>query len=440
VGVAAFDPTATGFQQRGSAIGRAAFARRQCAISNPSTLFNAVSVPKGESRPAKAERMRGADTYRTVAPAVVVVQTQNGHGTGFLVDSNGLIVTNDHVIRSGLSHDPGGGGSFALVYLGAFDSGGLLTLQAQPVRAYLHKRDASRDLALLRLAMPPSALAALPRLQLADAPPRPGQDCAVIGHPSSGMLWTVRSGQVSAIGQIPRDLVNLVMQRLAASEADRATLTRQLEALPSRKILMTSARVNPGDSGGPVVDEEGRVLGVTFGSPARTDEANFTYHVHLDELKATLADVPDKPVFLVPDWWDIGPYGELADLDNDGRPDALLGGTETPDTVLIDVASANPVNVARDDVSQLIAGKAWRFQLGLQSAAGLTTAFYDTDNDGEVDLVLTAKDKEMADGRFTRATGKAWQYVAGKSAVVDPSYLRDAALAARARRLLGNLR
>jgi len=373
------------------------------------------------------------------APSVVVVRTGTGHGTGFLIDASGLIVTNHHVVASGLMHDAERKASYAMVHFGRPGPDGTMHLLAEPVRAYLYKVDATRDLALLRVDAPVPGLTALPHLTLADAPPRPGQDCAIVGHPSSGMLWTMRPCQVAAIGEMPADLVNVVMLKLASSGKERDDMAEQIRRLPSRRIILTSAQANPGDSGGPVVDERGRVIAVTFGGPGREAESKFTYHVHLDELKAVLADVPREPMFYRPDPWNLGPRVELKDLDGDGRPDLLLAGADRPETLLFDLDADSPQAFARpQNIAQLVAERKWDFEVGVTTAEGETAAFYDTDNDGAIDLILTGAVRDgTVDARFVVTPAGGWRYESGlKLPLLSGRYMKNPQLAARADRLI----
>lgn len=424
-----------GLHQDG-AVPKLAFTRPQSVVASSATLFRMLRPEETSIRP---QRWRGgADVFQQVAPAVVVVRTDTGHGTGFIVDSNGLVVTNHHVIATGLKQDAARQASFAMVHLGRIGSDGAMHLLPDPVRAYLYKVDPTRDLALLRIAAPVPGLSSLPHLSLSDAPPRPGQDCAIIGHPSSGMLWTMRPGQVAAIGNMPADLVNIVMLKLASTAKERDAVAEEIRQLPSRKIILTSAQANPGDSGGPVVDEHGRVIAVTFGGPGREGESKFTYHVHLDELKAVLADVPRQPMLYTPDPWALGPRVELKDLDGDGKPDLLLAGSDSPDTLLFDVDEDSPSSL---QVSRLVADRKWDFEVGLTTAEGATAAFYDTDNDGTVDLILSGPVQDgNVDSRFVRLPSGGWRYETGlKLPLLSGIYLKDPKLAARADRLIALL-
>src|SRR5262249_49521777 len=104
--------------------------------------------------------------------------------------------------------------------------------------------DIDRDLALLR------KRGSLPRgvRQLvygnADAI-RPGDDVAVIGHPL-GLLWSLTTGIVSGI-------------RINYRIGHRPDA-------PEVTVIQTQAPVNPGNSGGPLLTLDGRLLGVIFGS------------------------------------------------------------------------------------------------------------------------------------------------------------------------------
>lgn len=412
------------------------FKQPATVIAGPDTVFRMLRLPEQDAQRLATKWRGGLEIFQTVAPAVVVVRTDSGHGSGFLL-GDGLIVTNHHVVASGLRHDSVKGASYALVHMGRLGTDGTMTLLPDALRAYLYKTDPTRDLAVLRVADRAPGAPPLPRLTLADAAPRPGQDCAIIGHPSSGMLWTMRPCQVAAVGQLPADLVNVVMLKLASSGDEREQVAAQLRRLPSRRIILTSAGANPGDSGGPVVDEHGRVIAVTFGGPGKAEEAKFTYHVHLDELRAMLADVPKMPMFLRPDPWALGPRVELRDLDGDNRPDVLLAGAESPETMLFDLDNDTPAGLWRD-AEQLVSDKKWDFEVGVVTSDGAPAAFYDTDNDGIVDLILSGKvDGAMVDGRFVRSAAGKWTYESGlKLPLLSGRYLKTPALAARADRVI----
>jgi serine protease Do len=419
-----------------------AFGKNVRLVLTPESIWRLIVDPSEQAwRPqVNTERTRGgaAALYPKVAPAVVVVRTDSGHGTGFLIDTAGTVVTNHHVVEDGLRHDPVRRASYAMVHLGALGKDGVMTLQPQPRRAWVHKYDSHADLAVLRLDS--AAAPALPYLTLAAQAPRPGVAVTVVGHPAAGMLWTIRTGEVASVGRMPADMVNVVITRLAASDARRDDVAAALARLPSRRILLTSAGINPGDSGGPVVDDMGRVIAVTFAVPASASLAKFAYHVHLDELKAFLQHVPSSPQLVPPEAWTLGPRVEVDDLDADKRPDVLVAGDDEPESFLFDLDNDTPAVDLRD-VDSLVAEKKWNFEVGIRRSGDQMTAFYDSDNDGTIDLILSAEEDVSRHARFTRDAAGKWQVEIGKPVrPISAAHFKAPRLGPRLEALLAALR
>src|SRR4051795_7514162 len=162
--------------------------------------------------------------YAKASPAVVSVAVREGRGqstgTGFLIDRQGTVVTNAHVVGSAGS---------AEVRFG--DAG--RTLDA-PVLG----RDASSDLAVLRV--DPSDAGALHPLSLADSSRvRIGDNVVAIGNPF-GLDRTATAGIVSGLGRH--------IQAPNGFDID--------------EVIQTDAPINPGNSGGPLLDAQARVIGV----------------------------------------------------------------------------------------------------------------------------------------------------------------------------------
>jgi S1-C subfamily serine protease len=145
---------------------------------------------------------------------------QTDTGTGIVLSTSGLIVTNDHVV---------GGASAVTVSLDG-ESG--RTRQAVVVA-----EDASSDLALLRIS--PGGLTLHP-LALADSSATQVGDAAyAIGNPF-GLNWTLTTGVVSALNR----------QIKAPNEATIG------------HVIQTDAALNPGNSGGPLINASGAVIGI----------------------------------------------------------------------------------------------------------------------------------------------------------------------------------
>ena len=148
--------------------------------------------------------------YDRVSPAVVAIQTRTGGGSGSIVEANGLILTNAHVV-----------GNDSVVTVRLADG---RTFQGDVV-GYGENR---LDLAAVRLRGNPSNL---PTVTL--APPnsvRVGQSALAIGSPF-GLQGTLTVGIVSRIDT-------------------------------ERNLIQTDAAINPGNSGGPLLNREGQLIGV----------------------------------------------------------------------------------------------------------------------------------------------------------------------------------
>ncbi len=152
-----------------------------------------------------------------VALRVEHARGRGGAGSGFLVTPDGYLLTNHHVVDA------------AQAVVAVFDDGSERGAECVGV-------DADTDLALLRVAGP----ATLPHLALGDeAALRVGQVVVAIGNPH-GLGHTVTSGIVSALGRSLRARNGRLIDR----------------------VVQTDASLNPGNSGGPLLNTAAEVVGV----------------------------------------------------------------------------------------------------------------------------------------------------------------------------------
>ncbi len=208
-----------------------------------------------------AER-RVIEVYRNLSPSVVSITTQvlqrgfffeavptEGSGSGFVLDTEGHILTNYHVIQNA-QH----------IEVTFMDD---TTLPAQLVGG-----DPRNDLAVLQVETPPESLAAVELGQSANL--QVGQRTIAIGNPFGQFGGTLTTGVISA-------------------------LDRSLESQDGREItgiIQTDAAINRGNSGGPLLDSSGRVIGINTAifSPVGTN-VGVGFAVPVDTIRRVLPDL-----------------------------------------------------------------------------------------------------------------------------------------------------
>lgn len=213
-----------------------------CLVSLFAWSFSPLAnVATAQSTPGTAQQPL-ADVVATVSPAVVTVYnlttaqgllgaqgqpTQQGVGSGFIIDTEGHVVTNWHVTT--------GGDAYAV----QFSDG-------TSVEAELIGEDPRDDLAVVKIA--PESVPATVSFGDSDAL-RPGEAVFAIGSPLGQFANTVTEGIVSGLG---RDQLN-TSQDFCQVYAD---------------LIQHDAAINPGNSGGPLFNMAGQVIGVnTLGLP-----------------------------------------------------------------------------------------------------------------------------------------------------------------------------
>lgn len=172
-----------------------------------------------------------SNIYETVAPSVVSInvvarsgmgvddaELEAGTGTGFVIDDQGHIVTNNHVVLDANR-----------IEINFFDG----TI----VRGEIVGTDPNSDLAVVKVDLPaeqlhPVAFASSDNLFV-------GQNVVAIGSPF-GQSWTMTTGIISAVD---RTISGLAGYQIGA-------------------VIQTDAAINPGNSGGPLLDLDGNVIGV----------------------------------------------------------------------------------------------------------------------------------------------------------------------------------
>lgn len=400
-------------------------------------------VPRGGeilsrwAEPDVAPKMRDAtaiNVYSQRAPAVVIVKLANGHGTGFVVDPRGWIITNHHVAAESLP-DPASGAESVEVLFGKMEEG-WMKLNPVALKALVYKLSETEDLALLKLQEMPEGVKALATLPLAKKEPIAGEDCFAIGHPAAGTLWSIRMGRVTGRGVWPDDTMDAIMSMLILKGPQRERLADQLKKSPKRNVLVTDVGLNSGDSGGPLLNRDGEVVGVSFAMPTFDEhhrQGTTSYHIALEDLRAFLVEKPTQPVVMSDPWPDSA-LAKFLDTDGDGIPDALVfsAGEETPwKAILFDLKQASTPGVTVRQLADPRQRAKWQYQFAMHRGNVLRT-FYDTADTGKIDLILAGDPgKGTADVAIRLQDGR-WQAEPARNRpLLDPGNFSTATLRKR---------
>jgi S1-C subfamily serine protease len=173
-------------------------------------------------------------------------EVANGSGSGFVIDGQGHILTNFHVIQGAQA-----------VQVQLYDSS---TLDAEVVGA-----DPSNDVAIVRVKLPRDKV--VPPLRLGDSSRLlVGRKVLAVGNPF-GLERTLTTGIVSALDRTMR------------AKNDRLI----------RGIIQTDAAINPGNSGGPLLDTRGEVVGLTTAIISQVGQsAGIGFAIPIDAIKRIL--------------------------------------------------------------------------------------------------------------------------------------------------------
>ncbi len=206
--------------------------------ADPSGTTFAESGPATLSDPSQvSDEQNNIEVYRTIAPGVAFINTtsvsQNwwgeaqegrGNGSGSVIDAQGHILTNYHVIERAqrITVNFGGERSYPATLVGG---------------------DPDTDLAVIKIEAPPSGLAIVP---LGDSDKLVvGQKVLAIGNPF-GLDRTLTTGVISGL------------QRPIRSRG----VPGAPDGRPIDTAIQTDASINPGNSGGPLLDKFGRMIGI----------------------------------------------------------------------------------------------------------------------------------------------------------------------------------
>lgn len=185
--------------------------------------------------PLAAVERHQQQLFERIAPGVVFISRGDTFGSGFFVSESGLVLTNKHVV-------------------GASPTVDLVLHDGRKLKGEVVERAEAADLALIQVSgRPPRTL---PLGTIDDV--RVGSWVAAVGH-GKGMVWTFNTGMVSNIYPVGAD----------------------------RPVFQTQIPVNPGNSGGPIFDRHGKVVGVVTSGMEGSNSVNFG--IVIDVARRSLA-------------------------------------------------------------------------------------------------------------------------------------------------------
>ncbi|GAA3632329.1 trypsin-like peptidase domain-containing protein [Lentzea roselyniae] len=233
-------------------------------FANDSSAVSSLDTPRPASQTSNAPAGSVEDVANKLLPSVVQIQvvtrTGAGEGSGFIISSNGQIVTNNHVIEGAAA-----GGNIKVVFQ-----------DGKTASAKILGRDPSSDIAVIQA----DGVSNLPVVQLGNSGDmKIGQGVVAIGSPFE-LSGTVTSGIVSSLNR-----------PVSAGGDARNSQATVLNA------IQTDAAINPGNSGGPLVNMQGQVVGINSAiySPntgsGQAGSVGIGFAIPMDQARRTIDEI-----------------------------------------------------------------------------------------------------------------------------------------------------
>ena len=227
---------------------------------------NRIVTPNPQTFSNNSEGLTASEAFEKVAPAVVIVsvsgiidysgiipQETQGIGSGFIINEEGYILTNYHVIE---------GAKEVVVTLS----------DGRDVKAKVINYDQNQDVAMLKISDDSVEVPAVVELGDSDAL-KPGEQVIAIGTPlSKEFNQTVTAGIVSA--------VNRTVETSSGVQVN---------------LIQTDAAINPGNSGGPLVNTKGEVVGINNMKIASDEVEGIGFSIPINDIKDRIESL-SKPI------------------------------------------------------------------------------------------------------------------------------------------------
>ncbi len=218
------------------------------------------SEPAAAAPAYSPDEQNNIDIYKSARDATVNITSktyvqdwfmrvfpQEGTGSGFIINQDGQILTNNHVVQGAQQ----------------------LTVKLSNHKEYKARvlaRDPGSDLALIRIDAP----AKLPSLHLGESDNVVvGQKVLAIGNPF-GFEGTLTTGIISSLNR---------------------TIQTEESQLPLEGMMQTDAAINPGNSGGPLLDSHGNVIGINTAILGQQGNIGIGFAMPIDRAKTMLEEI-----------------------------------------------------------------------------------------------------------------------------------------------------
>ncbi|WP_285642460.1 trypsin-like peptidase domain-containing protein [Lentzea sp. NBRC 102530] len=232
-------------------------------FANESSSVSSLDSPRPASQTSNAPAGSVEEVANKLLPSVVQIRVTTrsgaGEGSGFIISSNGQIVTNNHVIEGAAT-----GGDIKVVFQ-----------DGKTVSGKILGRDPSSDIAVIQA----DGVSGLPVVDLGNSGDmKIGQNVVAVGSPFD-LAGTVTSGIVSSL------------DRPVSAGGDRNSQATVLNA------IQTDAAINPGNSGGPLVNMKGQVIGINSAiySPSQgqgqAGSVGIGFAIPMDQARRTIDEI-----------------------------------------------------------------------------------------------------------------------------------------------------
>lgn len=221
-------------------------------LSEESTVINVVKASK--------DSVVSIAVSQPVMTSGKIVDKSSNIGSGFIVDSNGIIVTNQHVV-SDLNSD----------YV-------IVTSDGKEHKVVSITRDDLSDIAVIK-----ADATGLKAVNLGDSDSlQIGQLVVAIGTPLGDYAGSVTTGVISGLDR-----------SVTATQGSFWGMAKDYE-----NVIQTDAAINPGNSGGPLLNSNGEVIGVNFATSAGA--SNISFALPINTVKSRLEEYRKFGKFMIP--------------------------------------------------------------------------------------------------------------------------------------------